>query len=42
MDNYLGNGSVWCLFSVNDTQLTTVTEYMAVEANPKINAISGL
>jgi hypothetical protein len=40
MDNYLGNGSVWYLFSVNQTHGTAVTEDMAVEANPKIDAIS--
>jgi hypothetical protein len=40
MDNYLGNGSIWYLFSVNHTHGTAVTEKVAVKVNPIIDAIS--
>jgi hypothetical protein len=39
-DNYLGNGNIWYMFSLNESTNTLVTLETAVAADPKINAIS--
>lgn len=40
MDNYLGDGSVWYLFSVGYLHGTQVSKVKALESNPKIQCIS--
>jgi len=40
MDNYLGKDQLWYLFRVNDYHGTQVTREMAMEADPKVDAIS--
>jgi hypothetical protein len=40
MDNYLGNGKIWYMFSVNKTHGAQVTEQMAMNSNSKITTIS--
>jgi len=40
MDNYVGNGKIWYLFSVGNTHGEQVSESMAQEENPNIDVIS--
>jgi hypothetical protein len=40
MDNYLGKGNLWYLFSVDKMHGTVVSKSMALKSNPRIDCIS--
>jgi hypothetical protein len=40
MDNYLGKGNLWYLFSVDKMHGTGVSKSMALKSNPRIDCIS--